>query len=164
MMSNRRDWSRFLTRRFPALLLVVCAALVNARAAFAVELESPVGRWITFDDETHAVRGVVRIFEKDGRLFGRIERAADRDDHEVCTACSDERKDQPLNGLVIIRNMRRGSDDPLVWEGGDVLDPDTGKVYRLKWRLESRGASLVVRGYLGVSLLGRSQTWARAPD
>jgi len=143
---------------------VLLAMALATRLSFAVEAESPVGRWITFDDHTHTARGIVRIFEQDGKLFGRIERAADRDDHEVCVACPDERKGQPLNGLVIIRNMRRGVDDPQAWEGGDVLDPETGKIYRLKWRLEGRGASLVVHGYIGLSLIGRSQTWARAPD
>jgi len=163
MMSMKSDLSRFFTRRLSGWSLVVLGSVLAPGASRALEVESPVGRWITFD-ETHTARGIVRIFEQDGKLFGRIERAADHDDHAVCNRCADERKDQPLNGLVIIRNMQRGVDDPLAWEGGDVLDPDTGKVYRLKWRLEGRGASLVVHGYLGVSLLGRSQTWARAPD
>ena len=138
--------------------------MIASGTAGAVESDSPVGRWITFDDVTHRPRGMIRIYEADGRLFGRIEKSGDSDDHATCVLCPGERKGQPINGLIIIRNMQRGHDDPLQWEGGDVLDPETGKLYRLKWRLESGGAHLVVHGYIGVSLIGRSQTWARAPD
>ncbi len=141
-----------------------CSCLVPIAVAFgaAPSAESPVGRWQTFDDHTKAPRGVVRIYEQDGRLFGRIERSADANaDHAVCAVCTDERHGQPIDGLVIIRDMRRSADDPLEWSGGDILDPDDGKVYRFRMRLADHGATLVARGYLGVSLLGRTQTWKR---
>lgn len=140
---------------------IVAAATLVAGPAWPGDADSPVGRWQTFDDRTHLPRGIVRIFERDGRLFGRIERAGDR---AVCHACPDERKDQPLDGLVIIRNMQRESTDPHAWEGGDVLDPESGKLYRLKMRLDGGGINLVVHGYIGLALIGRSQTWTRAPD
>ncbi len=142
-------------------LSIVVSALVLAGVACAREPDSPVGRWQTYDEHTHAPRGIIRIFEQGGKMFGRIEREGD---HSLCHACVDERKDQPLNGLIIIRNMQRGPADPLEWGGGDVLDPETGRVYRLTMHLDGSGASLVVHGYIGVSLIGRSQTWARAPD
>ena len=140
---------------------VVLAGLLVVGGAGAREVDSPVGRWQTYDDRTHAPRGIIRIFEKDGKMFGRIESDGDR---SLCHACPDERKNQPVNGLVIIRNMERGRADPLAWEGGDVLDPETGHLYRLRMRLDGSGSSLEVHGYIGVSLIGRSQTWARAPD
>jgi uncharacterized protein (DUF2147 family) len=150
------------------LRVVVCIALAAGlcthRVALALENESPVGHWQTYDDHTKAPRGMIRIYEKDGKLFGHIERAAEKmNDRDVCSVCTDDRRDKPIDGLVIIRNMVRSADQPLEWTGGDILDPDTGKLYRFKMRVEDHGAKLVVRGFLGLSLLGRTQTWMRIP-
>jgi uncharacterized protein (DUF2147 family) len=147
-----------------ATLVLLLAGWPALGHAAAVDIDSPIGRWQTYDDRTHQARGMVRIFEKDGKLFGRIERRPEkRDPSDLCTACNDERKDQPIDGLVIIRNMSKSDQDPLEWVGGDVVDPDTGRVYRFRMRVEDRGETLVVRGFFGVSLLGRTQTWKRIP-
>ena len=149
-------------RRRLAYALVTVFLVAAPLFATAAESETPIGRWQTFDDHTNAPRGVVRIFEQDGRLYGRVERGDDqKNDHAVCTVCPDDRKNQPIDGLVIIRNLAHSADDPLEWSGGDILDPDTGKIYRVKIHVEDHGARLVVRGFLGVSLLGRTQTWKR---
>jgi len=101
----------------------------------------------------------VRIFVQDGKYFGRIEHSfTPGAESRVCGVCIDERKNQPIVGLIIIRNMSpRGGE----FGGGDILDPDSGSVYRCKFHLEKGGAVLAVRGYIGISLLGRSQTWQR---
>jgi len=78
----------------------------------------------------------------------------------VCDKCKDERKGQPIVGMVIVRGIRKAGDE---FGGGEILDPDTGTVYRCKMRLIENGARLLVRGYIGISLLGRSQTWTREP-
>ncbi len=149
-------------RRRLAHALVTVFLFAASSLATAAGGETPIGRWQTFDDHTNAPRGIVRIFEQDGRLFGRVERGDEqKKDHAVCTVCPDDRKDQPIDGLVIIRNLAHSPDDPLEWSGGDILDPDTGKIYRVKVHVEDHGARLVVRGFLGVSLLGRTQTWKR---
>jgi uncharacterized protein (DUF2147 family) len=144
---------------------VAVALLLSAIAAFhgglslAAESSSPIGEWKTFDDKTGNARAIVRIYEQDGRLFGKIERSlmpgAER---RVCAVCTDDRKDQPMLGLVIIRNMKRIEEG---YAGGDILDPDTGSVYRCKFHLEENGAKLVLRGFIGISILGRTQTWER---
>ena len=152
--------------RLSALLVTVLAALLSCGAAnaAALDIDSPVGRWLTYDDRTHEPRGMVSIYEEGGKLFGRIERKPEkRNPAELCIACTDERKNQPIDGLVIIRNMSKSDADPLEWSGGDVVDPDTGRIYRLKMRVENRGTTLVVRGFVGFSLLGRTQTWQRIP-
>ena len=118
-----------------------------------------MGVWKTFDDKTGKARAIVRIYEQDGRLFGKIERSmTPAAESRVCAACTDERKDQPMLGLVIIRNMKRSDDG---YAGGDILDPDSGWVYRCKMHLEEGGTKLVVRGFIGISLLGRTQIWER---
>jgi uncharacterized protein (DUF2147 family) len=122
--------------------------------------DTPVGLWRTIDDATGRPRALVRVFEQDGRLFGRIEKglAPDAPAGAVCDLCTDERKGKPKIGLTIIRDMRRDGD---TWEGGDILDPDNGKVYRCRLRLADGNRTLEVRGYVGISLLGRTQMWER---
>lgn len=92
-------------------------------------------------------------------LFAKIEESYDpKDASRICSKCTDERKDEPIVGLVLMRSIKRQGDE---FAGGDILDPDTGSVYRCKFALADGGSRLVVRGFLGVPLLGRSQTWER---
>jgi uncharacterized protein (DUF2147 family) len=148
------------TRGLAPLLLAMLLSVAGA-AVPAQGLESPVGRWKTIDDRTGRPRSVVRIVEEGGRLTGRIESGFDPAERDrTCTLCTDERRGQRLQGMVILRDLRADSDE---WSGGDILDPDNGTVYRCKLRLEEGGRKLVVRGYVGVSLFGRSQTWERMP-
>jgi uncharacterized protein (DUF2147 family) len=120
---------------------------------------SPIGLWKTVDDKTGAPKGLVRIYERDGKYFGRLEESFKPGaEHRVCAVCTDERKDQPIIGLTIIRNLRPEDNE---YAGGDILDPESGSLYRCKMHLEDAGTRLVVRGFIGFSLLGRSQTWQR---
>ncbi len=140
------------------LSLVYLAALAGMSPA-AVDSTSPVGVWKTVDDKTGKARALVRIYAEHGKLFGRIEQSfTPGGEHRVCVPCTDERKNQPIIGLLIIRNMKP---DGEAYAGGDILDPESGSVYRCKMHLEQNGARLVLRGYIGFSLLGRSQTWER---
>jgi len=138
----------------------LCAAIleISANGAAAAQ-SSPEGLWRTFDDRTGEARALVRIYRQDDALFGRVEASlvpGEGDEH--CVACTDERKDQPVIGLLIIRDLKAEKGG---FSGGDILDPDTGEVYRCTLRLADDGKRLTVRGYLGVPLLGRSQTWQR---
>jgi len=122
---------------------------------------SPAGRWKTVDDKTGLERGIVRIYEEHGALFGKVEAALKPDEaKERCDLCTDDRKGRPVIGMVVMRWLRKQGDE---YGGGDILDPDTGTVYRCKLRLLDQGKKLLVRGYLVVPLLGRSQIWIREP-
>jgi uncharacterized protein (DUF2147 family) len=148
-----------LDRIKSTLALIVVASLSCALAAGPADLSSPVGLWQPIDSKTGKPLGLIRIFEQNGLFFGRIEPSSPSDDpSERCTRCSDERKNQPIIGLVLMRNLRREGDE---YTGGDILDPDTGRVYGCKFRLTDGGHKLIMRGFLGISLLGRSQTWER---
>src|SRR6266481_6679187 len=141
------------------ILSLVCLATNTSATADAAESASPVGLWKTFDDKTGNAKAIVRIYEQGGKLFGRIEQSfIPGAEHRVCVPCSDERKNQPIIGLLIIRNIKRDGNE---YSGGDILDPESGSVYRCKIHLEQNGAVLVLRGYIGISLLGRTQTWQR---
>ncbi len=152
---------KLFTRSFGNLIaLSVVAVMLTLRIAGAADLSSPVGLWTTIDDSTGKPRGVVRIYQQDGKLFGKLEKSFKPGaETRRCTKCTDERKDNPVIGLVIIRNMVLSGD---IYTGGDILDPDNGSVYRCRLTLEEGGRKLRVRGYIGISLLGRTQVWERS--
>ena len=79
----------------------------------------------------------------------------------VCDKCSDERKDKPLVGLTILRDVAKDTEDQTLWSGGNILDPNNGKVYKVRLRPIDGGKRLEVRGYVGMPMLGRTQTWVR---
>ncbi|MBU6489275.1 MAG: DUF2147 domain-containing protein [Burkholderiales bacterium] len=140
---------------------VAGALLVGAAAAFAQGSQTPVGVWQTIDDNTHQPKALVQIAQsEDGTLSGKVIKGLNPADKpgKRCTACTDERKDQLILGMTIIKNMKQDGDK---WDGGNILDPENGKVYKCNMHLEDGGQKLVVRGYIGISLIGRSQTWIR---
>ncbi len=138
--------------------MFTAAALLAAGIASAQM--TPVGLWKTIDDDGKTEKSLVRIIEVGGVVGGRIEKVLDpkaRPD-DVCDKCSDERKDKPIVGLTIIRNAKKSGDD--IWEGGDITDPNNGKVYRLRLKPLDGGKKLEVRGYIGPFF--RNQQWVRA--
>ncbi|SAK87318.1 DUF2147 domain-containing protein [Caballeronia ptereochthonis] len=151
--------TRFIGPRGARLVLGALGALLAA-SAFA-QTATPVGTWQTIDDRTGKPKAIIQIADDgSGQLSGKVIRGVGEFDHPErrCTACTDERKDQLIKGMTIITGMRQDGD---AWDGGEILDPDNGKLYKCKMKLEDGGQKLVVRGYIGVSLLGRSQTWVR---
>ena len=120
---------------------------------------SPIGKWKTIDDKTGKTKSIVEISEKGGKLFGTILELFDPEKPDpVCEECDSEdpRYMKPIVGLEIIRNMKKDDDEN--WEGGDILDPENGKVYRCKLWVEE--GKLQVRGY--IAFLYRTQTWKPA--
>ena len=141
-------------RALAALLL--CASFAIAGEATA---SSPVGLWKTVDDETGEVRSQVRIVETGGVLSGRIERVlAPGKGDAKCVACTGARKDKPVTGMTIIEGVRRERGGAH-WEGGTILDPNNGKVYRVRLTPQDGGRKLEVRGFLGP--FHRNQYWQR---
>jgi uncharacterized protein (DUF2147 family) len=135
-------------------------ALLATWSASAAEL-SPVGRWKTFDDDTGAQAGVIEITVSHDELVGRIVEMipgpGDPAD-PVCGKCAGPEKNQRVLGMTILKGLKHDGD---IWEGGTILDPRTGNIYSSELRVDDSGKKLLVRGYLGISLLGRTQTWLR---
>ncbi|WP_423599040.1 DUF2147 domain-containing protein [Roseateles sp. MS654] len=135
---------------------------LSANLALAQAATTPVGVWKTIDDETKQERSTVRISEVGGVLTGKIEKITDPAKQTAkCDECTDERKGQPLLGLTILRNVKKNGNDAELWDGGDILDPANGKVYRVRLRPVDGGKKLEVRGFIGMPMLGRTQTWVR---
>lgn len=124
---------------------------------------NPVGLWQTVDEDSGAPKSLVRIYESRGVLEGRIVKIIDplEPENAVCDLCTDDRRKQPIVGLKIIRNIASAYEKPGIWGGGDILDPENGKVYKLNLSLSGDGRRLEVRGYIGIPMLGRTQTWLR---
>lgn len=122
-------------------------------------LQSAIGHWQVINDEGKPW-GHVEIYLADGKLFGKVTQLRPgRHPGDVCEKCSGELKNQLIQGMVIIRNFRPDGD---IWAGGTVVDPENGKVYKGKlWSVGQDKLSL--RGFVGFSLLGRTQTWTRLP-
>ena len=141
-----------MKRMFTAAALLV-AGLASAQM-------TPVGLWKTIDDDGKTEKSYVRISESGGLVSGKVEKVLDpkAKPDDVCDKCSDERKDKPIVGLTIIRNAKNSGDD--TWEGGDITDPNNGKVYRLRLKPLDGGKRLEVRGYIGPFF--RNQQWVRA--
>ena len=123
---------------------------------------TPVGLWKTIDDETKAEKSYVRISEVGGEFSAKVEKIIDPSRQDAkCDKCTDERKDQPILGMSIMRNLKKSANEADTWDGGEILKPDEGKLYKVRLRPIEGGKRLEVRGYIGMPLLGRTQVWQR---
>jgi uncharacterized protein (DUF2147 family) len=143
---------------------VVAAIVLIASCGAALAQMSPVGRWHSIDDKTGELKSLVVINDANGVLNGHIEAMLrkDADQKKLCTECTDDRKGKPVLGMEIIRGAKKAEGKD-VWEGGQILDPENGKEYHLRLTPIDGGQKLEVRGYIGMPLLGRTQTWVRVP-
>ena len=139
---------------------LLIAALLAPLGALAQA--TPAGLWKTIDDETKQEKSLVRISEANGVYSAKVERLLDPTKQDAkCDKCSDERKDKPVLGMTIVRNVKQSADDKALWDGGEILDPNNGKTYKVRMKPVDGGKVLEVRGYIGAPLLGRTQTWQR---
>lgn len=121
--------------------------------------QSVTGKWKTIDDVTGKEKSYVEIYENNGKIYAKIvELLTPGEENNVCDKCEGAKKDQPIKGMVVIEGLSKNGKE---WSDGTILDPKTGKVYKCYITLESKN-KLKVRGYIGFSLLGRTQYWYRA--
>ncbi len=135
--------------------------LVFASTFFVLKAQSPVGIWKSIDDETGEAKSHIQLYEQDGKLMGKVVKflKKDSDPNRVCSKCSDDRKGQKIMNMVILRDMSLKDN---FYQGGKILDPEKGKEYSCKIWLEAGNSNvLVVRGFVGFSVLGRTQKWYR---
>jgi len=132
--------------------------ILLAVGSLFMQADSIEGIWVTQDDETGKQKSEVLIYKENGKLFGKITKLLlPEDEGKKCVNCKGENKDQPIEGMVIINDLQL---DDETWEDGTILDPKSGKVYDCLIGFEDSN-TLKVRGYLGFSLLGRTQIWKR---
>ena len=145
-------------------LLATLVLFLLLPLAASAQQASPVGQWRTIDDHSGKPRSIVEVYANaDGTLSARIVRLLDlsKGADPACDACRGARHGKPVVGMVIAWGLRADGD---AWSGGRILDPDNGKEYAVKFTPVDGGRKLEVRGYIGFSLLGRTQTWVRKAD
>ena len=133
--------------------------LLASLSAFAQM--SPVGLWKTIDDDSGKEKSLVRIKETNGVFSGAIEKLLDptTKQDEVCDKCTDDRKDKPVLGMTILRGLKQNTDDKAVFDGGTIVDPNNGTLYRTRLKPVDGGKKLEMRGYIGPFY--RTQVWLR---
>ncbi|WP_068168076.1 DUF2147 domain-containing protein [Hydrogenophaga taeniospiralis] len=136
-------------------------ASLSLAAVSAFAQTTPVGLWKTIDDDTKKEKSLVRITDNNGVFSGHIEKLLDPDTKPdaVCEDCTDERKGKPVLGMTILRNLKQNADDKAIYDGGDIVDPNNGKVYRTRLKPVDGGKRLEMRGYIGPFY--RTQVWLR---
>jgi len=123
------------------------------------------GFWKTIDDVSGQPKAIVEIKEEgDHSYSGRIVKMYPQPQEQptVCVKCKDKRKNQPLIGMVIMEHLIKNKEAHNSWTNGNIIDPHNGKNYRCNIQLLENGQRLMVRGYIGLPLFGRSQIWIKA--
>lgn len=124
----------------------------------SMQSQSVVGKWKTIDDATGEAKSIVEVFSKSGKIYAKVVDILDpATKNNLCKQCSGDDKNKPILGLTIIKGL---SKDGSEYNSGEILDPKNGKLYKCALTLESKD-KLKVRGYIGFSLLGRTQYWHR---
>jgi uncharacterized protein (DUF2147 family) len=141
--------------------LTVLSAFLFISYSNAQSLDPVLGIWKTIDEKTNQPSSLIRLDEKNGELIGTVTELIPSPGETLvthCNLCKDERKGKPIIGMIIMKGLRKSS--PGVWSGGEILDPDEGEIYKVKIKMVN-DKTLDVRGYIGIPLLGRTQTWIR---
>ncbi|MDR2224327.1 MAG: DUF2147 domain-containing protein [Flavobacteriaceae bacterium] len=123
-----------------------------------INAQSIVGKWKTIDDSTGKEKSIVEIFEKEGVYFGKVKKLINPSTpNPKCDNCTGDQKGKPIEGMIIIKGLTKKGEE---YTGGKITDPQSGKEYKCTITLD--GKKLNVRGYVGFSLIGRTQTWLKA--
>lgn len=134
------------------------ALLFLLLACFQLQAQTILGKWKTIDDKTGQAKSVVEVYENNGKVYGEIIEIFDATKrNRKCEKCEGIDKNKPVLGLVIIKGLKKDDDE---YNGGKILDPETGNLYKCILKLSGKD-KLEVRGYMGFALIGRSQTWVR---
>ncbi|MFW5656679.1 MAG: DUF2147 domain-containing protein [Bacteroidota bacterium] len=150
-----------MKRTFLKKHLLILFALIAAGMTATAQQKSITGKWKTIDDEDNTAKSEVQIWKENGKYYGKIVKIYNPDNRDSrCTECDsdDTRYNKKILGMTIINDMEKTENN--LWEEGEILDPNNGSVYSCKMWLADDG-NLMVRGFLGFSMLGRSQKWIK---
>lgn len=119
--------------------------------------QSILGEWETYDDVTNDKKAIIEIYKESEVYSAKIVRTFSDDENSICEICTGNKKNKPIIGLVIIEDIKKNGNE---YNGGKILDPESGETYKCYLELVNDN-KLKVRGYLGISIFGRTQYWLR---
>jgi uncharacterized protein (DUF2147 family) len=146
-------------------IAIVAVVFACAPLAHGAGQSTPAGLWQAVDSDTKEPTGWFLIVDHNGVFDGIIARMflkPGENPNTVCDQCKDDRHDHSWLGLEIIRGMKPEGEDK--YGGGTILDPRDGKIYKATMKVTPDGQTLILRGYIGIELLGKNQYWTRLPD
>ena len=150
-----------LAKSLAVSVCMLLGLLVPSAASSEPDPLSPEGYWKTIDDDGKTATSVMQLWFYQGKLHGRIVKLYLKqgdDSDPACEKCSGANKDKKILGMQILFNLSKDDDE---WSGGSILDPESGNSYKCYVQVQQGGKQLKVRGYVGISLLGRTQYWSR---
>ena len=129
--------------------------------SYSIKAQSVLGKWHSMDPDTGLKESVIQVYQKEDKIYGKIiEILKEEDKDKTCIECTGKDKNQPIEGLVIMRGLKKDGDE---WNGGQILDPKNGKLYKCYVALDGNN-KLKLRGYIGISLIGRTEYWYRMQE
>lgn len=131
--------------------------IIGVLLSISTQAQSILGQWETYDDKTNTKKAIIEIYKQEDAYFAKIVKNFVRAEDAVCEKCEGAKHNQPIIGLVIIENLKENDDE---FDGGTILDPQSGDVYKCYLKLIEEN-KLKVRGFIGFSLIGRTQYWLR---
>ena len=166
-MNIKTEYINFVTLQKKLFKMIIKTIFLNTLILFAnisFAQDEVLGKWNTIDDETGRKKSIVEIYKNDNKLYGKVLqlfRLPDEDQNPKCDKCDedDPRYNKLVLGMEVLKGLQWDDDE---WDDGTILDPKNGKVYSCKLWLED--GDLQVRGYIGFSFIGRSQTWLRVKE
>ena len=139
------------------LFILLILAVLSVSVSYG-QKNGVTGKWRVIDDQTSKAVSIIEIYESQGKIYGKIlEILNPKDRNKTCSNCEGADKDKPILGLVVMKGLEKDGDE---YTNGHILDPKHGKLYKCYISLEEKD-KLKVRGYIGISLFGRTQYWHR---
>ncbi|MDH3322218.1 MAG: DUF2147 domain-containing protein [Flavobacteriaceae bacterium] len=140
-------------------LLIVL--IVTLSGIISISAQSVTGKWYTIDPDTNEKETIIEVYQENNKVYAKIiQLLQDEDQGKVCDKCTGKDKDQPIEGMVILKGLEKDDDE---WSGGQILDPKNGSYYKCYITLVEKN-KLKIRGFIGFSLLGRTEYWYRHID
>lgn len=146
-------------------MVVFVAIYALSATIFAAKTMSPVGFWKTMDDKTGKPKSLVHITQSaDNLLQGEVVKLLEGATATTCAHCKGDLKDKPIVGMTILGGLRPSDEYDNYWVDGQILDPKNGKTYSCNIQLIEDGQKIQIRGFIGLPMFGRTQTWERVSN